>query len=91
MIMDRRQFLHRASRYAAAAGAGVAATQVAHAIDTQWQQAAQAMDSQWQKANEAMRNELEEIKSQYAAMDKRTKLMMRAMLALAGIDILLLV
>lgn len=89
--MDRRQFLNRASRYAAAATAGAVVVQTAQAVDTHWQQAAVAMDSQWQKANEAMRAELEDLKSQYAAMDKRTKLMVRAMLALAGVDILLLI
>lgn len=89
--MDRRQFLNRASRYAAAATAGAVVAQTANAVDNHWQQATAAMDSQWQKANEAMRAELEELKSEYAAMDKRTKLLMRAMLALAGVDLLLII
>jgi hypothetical protein len=89
--MDRREFLNRASRYAAAATTGAVVAQTVHAVDTQWQQATEAMDAQWQKANEAMRAELEDLKQQYSAMDKRTKLMVRAMLALAGVDLLLLI
>ena len=89
--MDRRHFLGRASRYAAAASAGALVAQTAQAVDSQWEQAAAAMDAQWQKTHQALRDELSDLKAEYAAMDKRSKLMLRAVLALAGLDALLLI
>jgi hypothetical protein len=49
------------------------------------------MDAQWQKTHQALRDELSDLKAEYAAMDKRSKLMLRAVLALAGLDALLLI
>lgn len=89
--MDRRHFLSRATRYAAAASAGAVVAQTTQTVDNQWQQATAAMDAQWQKTHEAMKAELDDLRTQYAAMDKRSKLMVRAVLALAGLDLLLII
>lgn len=89
--MDRRHFLSRASRYAAAASAGALVAQSTQAVESQWEQAAASMDEKWQKTHQALREEFDELKAEYAAMDKRSKLMVRALIALAGLDALLLI
>jgi len=82
--MDRRHFLRRATTLATAASAGALINEAGHSFEQRFKDSSQALKDELQK-------ELSELKAEFQAMDKRTKLMMRALMTLAGIDLLLLV
>ncbi len=82
--MDRRHFLRRATTVATAAGVGGLINETTHSFEQRVKDSSQALKEELQK-------ELAELKAEFQAMDKRTKLLMRALLALAGIDLLLLI